>query len=557
MWNKLYKGFLAFFIIFWAAFIFLDYWQNHPPYYFAFQHFKYLDLTLIFIGLGVAVNFGVLKLQKSATKLPIVSGFTIFLLSVILIFISMAIYRGNIAELAAATRQKNYMTGSSLGVLGFRTLYTVASVYFILLVSHTFGQLLTSFSNFKFQRIESIVINVATGIMGIVALLFILGIFKFLHWFVILPIFLVILGIRWKESLAFLKHSLITPLKIKKLNVIGISSFYILLIIISLNLVQLMSPMPQGWDALSLYINLPSIIDDYSGLVKGFQPYNWSLFMALGFILFDDTSIAMALSSVSGIMCLVAMYALGKNWLKMDTNSILLALLLFYITPSIAFQSYLDLKVDLGLLFIILSVLIIFVKWSTLSFTKSKKKKVGTNEAATLSESTTTAERPLNKQYIILMGLMTGFALGIKFTTLFTFCSIVAAIWYLYHGKLAFLGMAYLSLFGILLLRLDDMSGLREYHLSANILLWILLVVGIILIGLSSRKNPQKLVSSVKATALYSCFFILPFLPWIGKNYIESGSLSTQTLLNGKSNAPNGSIQNFDKNWRQYKQRKK
>ena len=42
----------------------------------------------------------------------------------------------------------------------------------------------------------------------------------------------------------------------------------------------------------------------------------------------------------------------------------------------------------------------------------------------------------------------------------------------------------------------------------------------------------------LKSTAILALFFVLPMIPWIGKNLSETGQFSVEALLNGKKATP-------------------
>jgi len=106
-----------------------------------------------------------------------------------------------------------------------------------------------------------------------------------------------------KAAWAFVKYSLWQPFQTKdKLNWVGFGSLFIILTFISLSFLQNNRPFPYGFDALAIYMNLPKLISEQNGLIAGFSPYYWSLFVSLGFILFDNLSVVIGLSVTGGIL---------------------------------------------------------------------------------------------------------------------------------------------------------------------------------------------------------------------------------------------------------------
>ena len=535
MWNNIYKVIVGVFIVFWVGFIFLDYWQNHLQYIIAFHFFRYLDLTVILALLGAGVTGAVIYAKKSTRNIGLwVNGLSVFLLGLLIILGSVYMFQRKVMNVDFPVPMDMLRLSVKMFLMTFYT-------YFIVVSCHALGMYMLR--TFRFEMSESArpIVAIAAGIMTWVAVMFVLGIFSLLHWYVLLGLMLVAIVVTGKEAFPFIWKTLFAPLSLNGVNTLGIASFYILLIVVSLNLLQITIPIPRGWDSVSLYLNVCSLINDYAGLVQGHQPYNWSLFMSLGFIIFDKAEMALSLSFLGGVLSLFALFYLCKNWLKMNVNYALLCVLMFYLIPSIAHQSYLDLKVDLGLLFILLTIVILLIEWQ--------------QRVAAIPENAVS----LSRAYIILIGLFSGFAIGIKLTALMAFFAVTAVIWWIYNGKTAFLAVFFMMMFAVLLLKLDDMPQLRQFHLQTERFMWIMLALGLVFFVWTAIREREKFLPPLKLSILYTFFFILPIAPWLTKNYIETGGeLSTRALTYGKTRTPATSIQSMQKNWEEkYKKPKR
>ena len=541
MGNSIYKIVVGVFILFWVSFVFFDYWQNHLQYIIAFNFFQYLNLTVILALLGAGVTGVVVYAQKSTRNTGLwLNGLSVFLLGLLIITLSVYMFQRKVMNVGVPASTEMLWLCWKMFLMTFYT-------YFIVVSCHAMGMYMLRTFRFEMSAAARPVVAIATGIMTWVAVMFVLGIFSLLHWYVLLGLMLIAIVVTGKEVFPFMWKTLLAPLPLKGLNWVGIWSFYILLITLSLNLLQITIPIPRGWDSVSLYLNVCSLINDYSGLVQGHQPYNWSLFMSLGYIIFDKAEMALSLSFLGGVLSLCALFHLCKNSFKMNVNYALLCVLMFYLIPSIAHQSYLDLKVDLGLLFILLIIVILLVEWQ-------KRTTEVPENAANLSRS-----------YIILIGLLSGFSIGIKLTALMAFFAVAGVIWWIYNGKTAFLAVFFMTMFGILLLRLDDMPLLREFHLQTERFMWTMLALSLGLFAWTAAREREKFLPPLKLSLLYTFFFILPIAPWLTKNYIETGGqLSTRALTYGKTRTPAAGIRTFQKNWervyekpKQRKRRKK
>ena len=299
-----------------------------------------------------------------------------------------------------------------------------------------------------------------------------------------------------------------------------------------------MRPFPIGSDSLNLYVNIPVLLAENHNLVAGNQPYNWALFMSIGKIVFGKLEVVLGLSFLGGLLSLAALYRLSRKWLGVNLSA--LVLLLFYSTPMINFFSYMDMKVDMGLLFITLSILLIFYNW--VNPYKVEKdvnivKGLGLSKANAFFTKHIPAVLKQNRLFI-LIGFLTGFAFGIKLTVLFFFLALNCAIWYVKGGKLTFITSLFLCLGFVFLLQLDKQSGLRQFHKYVTEIQWSLLAIGLSLLIYSFSKKKKTLRKLITYSLLMAGFFALSMLPWIGKNFIETNKLSVTALLNGKKESP-------------------
>jgi len=489
--------------------------------------------------IGIIVCWAGLGIRKLKEPLKIVNGLLLY-------GIVLAIILGSIGIFYIKVLDRTELNFMRIASVSWRMIYNSGAAYLIILGAYSIGSTISRYTGRFFESKDQLLIDLAVGIMGLVFVLFFLGAFSLLKWWTVAPILLGFLLFNYKDSLGFLKATLIQPIHVSKdINLVGLIGFYMILVTISLNFAQNITPFPRGYDALSFYVNIPSLISDHSGLIEGYSPHNWSLFMSLGLVLFGEIETVLILSFIGGILSLFALFRLGRYWLNLDINYLMLGMAMLYITPTIVHQSSKEQKIDLGLLFISLVIILIFAYWIKNRF------------SAQGEEVEQTAKNPMLDPYIVLMGLLSGFAFGTKFTTLFLFFGIISGIWFAYNGKLGYLGITLVSLFAILLARVDDMSGLRQYHLFADSLKWILLVAGLGLLAFAFVKNRQKMLQSIKLSIIYVCCFTLPFLPWVSKNYLETKQFTVDALLNGNNRlGPDLNLRDMHQNYQQWKKDK-
>jgi len=584
--NKIYKVISYIFIIFWIFFLFTDYLQKHPRLEVSFEVFRYSGLYFLYFIFFAIMAFLVYQKKWLSKVNPFINWLLIFGLTFIIASanINSFVFQWSKYATVEDLSISNYIIfAKNYFLLGLSTLLIFSSCFSI-------GNLINRIFKVKFQPMASELIDIGMGILTITLIIFFLGVLNVLNAYFLWPVVILFIAINYKSWFHFMKNLLFKPIKIPaNINVLGVFSFLILLIIFAINFQQILRPIPTGFDAIMLYVNLPALLADHQSLVAGFQPYNWSLFMSIGFVMFAKTEVALALSSTGGLLSLFLMYYLGKNWFKININILFLALAVFYLSPTIVHQSSKEIKVDLGLLFFCFSCIILFVYWY-------KKEKDGDennslsqindasqNENESFKHAPVTSYSALNfkdndplsfpflnrlvnnklterltnniNPYLILLGLFSGFALAIKLTSAFIILSITAAIWYVSKSRLGFLSMFFICMFLVLFLRFDQTGDLRQYHLSANYVMFGSLGLGLGLLVYQFIKDRKEVVKFMKTSIIYALITILPFLPWAAKNIIETGSFSVSAILVGKKLGPDMSAPVIIKNFQDYNKR--
>lgn len=573
--KRIYNITLVLFAAFWIIIIFFDYWQKHPLYFHAIEKFKYIGL-LVFYGLFIgAVTFFTNSRNQSVNKLKkYINWLSILGIIILLMIVSLFAYIGQVNKLNVDINKVKIINNIGVGnfiyfLKGFFTVFL--ATFFVVFVARLLGNLVTKLLSLKSDKQAEMIIEISIGIMLITTLVFYMGAFSLLQWYFLMPVFLLITLLNWKKAISLLKNSLLPIAIPQNLNWMGGMAIAFMLIITAINFNQILRPIPTGFDALTTYVNLPRLLSDHGSLVSGYQPHNWSLFMSLGFILFNMTEVTLCLSLIGGLLSIAAMYYLGMHWLKINVNYVWLALAAFYLTPTIVHQSSKELKVDLGLLFIQLSILILFIIWykkqqNTDAFEETQE--VDDNHLMTNSPvyafgflNKIHQLKPFSKlqnsnyKYIIIMGFLTGFALGIKLTSVFIMLAILSGIWMLQQRTSGYFAVFFLSMFALLLAKVDNTGGLRIYHLSATAVQWICLALGLALLGFEFFSNRQMFAKKFTNSLIYGLIVVFSFMPWVAKNYYETGSTEVGVLLNGKHIGPPVSVEMLDRNWKKVKKK--
>ena len=524
----------------WIVFIFLDYWNKHPFYSLSFEHFKLIKFTifLVLLGVGVAALYQYLKAKKFNL---LFSGLSLLVLSIV---VSIAITYSFTAFAEGSVAKTN--AGQS--VFGHALTYTGnALIYFfelllIFLSVFSIGYQAIRFVDFDIRESSRTIYSTVIGIMLFTFVMFILAMLGLLYNFVLLPLLIIPIAINWRKNLSILKEISITNTFAKDSKVNFLTGILVtsLLALISINFLSCMGPFPSGFDSRNYYVNISKLLEDYNGLVEGFQPYTWSLFMSIGNIAFKDISMTLLISFSGLLLSLWAIWELCRSYFRFSVNHSLFVLLLLCTIPAIFNQLYVEQKIDFGLLFVQLcSVLLLIDIVDKIRAVKEYR-----------------TDKDLIKLFVLL-GIFSGFALGIKATHLYMLFAIVIMLWTLYCGYFGFLAAFFVTLFVVFVGRLDDISGLREYHLGISYLMYVVLALALVFFGLAIYKNKTAFFSSFRTSAILALVSLLVFMPWMIKNYSDnSDSISMNKLIMGDNPGPDINVTKMIENYNRSKKKK-
>lgn len=547
MLKRIVKSVILCFALSWVVIIFTGYWYHNPGYYGTIRHFQYYDLLVVIGLMGGLFSWWVTgytkkkKTWKYFNGLSILLGFVLADLLIVSLFYSKAL--PGVLSLTGLFTQLGYL------------LFITACTFSIFLVCYLLGQNIFKLIQPTIKESEKPVIQIALGFIGFIFLLFVLATFGLLKGIILVPLMVTILGLNSKQTLQLLRNIFLDPIPINAhLNAIGVYSGLFLGLLVLLNSIHNLRISPTGFDAMTLYVKLPNLIHDHEGLVTGYQPYYWSLLMSVGLVAFQKIEVVLSLSGLGGLLSLYALFHLSRRWL--DINFSLLVLVLFYSAPLVHFQAALDLKTDLALLFFLLCLLILFFNWMSPPKPREAAQKtvkssgeLGLQFPALISSYVPDLLK--DNKLIALMGLFAGFALGIKLTALIAFLSLIIILWYVGGNALGFATAFCLVVFGVLFLRLDDVQLLRQYHLGASQLQWVLLIAGLGGLFILWQRDKAKLLKTLQHSILLGSFFLLPVLPWFIKNYSETKVLSTTGILNGAQANPRPNIDEVERKWKE------
>jgi hypothetical protein len=499
--------------ILWMIWVFLDYWFKHPLYFKSFGS-SFIGIAMVHLMVGVLCFFVIQRLMHGRISVLLMIG----------VFFAF-LWSGSLINLLMYS-DVPYTTLNVFLYMG-RTVIFIGLVTWVIWSAYLMGSKLLSWTSIGSNSFPA-VISTALGLcvfMFVIFIILLAGVFSpwSLATLFALPILLDIKNI--KSQLA----AFIQPIeKSTSFSALGISCVILLLMMNAINFGHTLSPFPTGFDALNHYINLPKLMSQSGELVKGYQPYNWSLLQAAAVKLTGRIELALIFSWMGLLLVQWATFEMGRKIMKLPAKYALLGVVFFTYMPAVTTQASQELKVDLGLTFMLLAM--VMTGFVLLQQLKINKEGQGIYVLA------------------ILVGVLGGFALGIKLTAVIALFAMVAILWYFNLGKNAFFGVFFVCLAIVFMARLDAIAGLRTYHSSVQWLQYASLLIGLIFLVIGVRLQIKKAIKTAMLTLMMSLSAGLVFMPWLLKNYSEVDNPTFMEILNGANHGPSFNLKKFEEN---------
>jgi hypothetical protein len=189
-------------------------------------------------------------------------------------------------------------------------------------------------------------------------------------------------------------------------------AFWIVSFLVSVALINVIRPMPIGWDDLGVYMNYPRIMAVTGSTLTGAGMYTWQLITGSGFLWDQIAAQAFYVNQLGGILSLIILTSVLSYMLERKGSQYILSLPLilagiYYMMPMTVFQQAKDMKLDPGLMMV--SVSAFGLLWYTLA----------------------QEWKPKISYFLIgIVGIIVGIAFTIKFTTLILIIAVLALIAY-------------------------------------------------------------------------------------------------------------------------------
>lgn len=325
--------------------------------------------------------------------------------------------------------------------------------------------------------------------------------------------------------------------------------FIVSTLIISINFISIIRPMPIGWDDLGVYMNYPRQMANSWTIDFLWWMYSWQVFTWIWFMIFEPIQ-AFFLNNIWWVLSFIVLILVFSDLLKSKKETLinipLLLATVFISMPMVIFQQAKDMKLDEWLFFISVIVIYIVIKVfkksesktnifnSILNKIKNKnisKWKEEKSLNSFLDNNSFLADNKVTLKLLFVIWLLAWFAFSIKVTSLLLISSI---IWVLFYLELGFLGFIwYLSIFFSIFTKFNLWSYLNIVYDKNDLFLlnvfsiisFIIWLIFIILWFLRHKNDIKKLFLNI---FIFIIWVLIALLPWFWKNIYQVQKTNTK-----------------------------
>ncbi len=466
-------------------------------------------------------------------------------------------------------------------IIGFLFLPTLFTFWFL-----SFWRYLLNYIKWFWQETSTFqfVSSLSVGFFVFLTVVSIFWFFWLYNLFSVFWVFFVMVGISYKQFLEAIKWVFTYKIFIpdhhisqetsnifSKINLYLLSSEFLFIVIsflISVNFINIVRPMPIGWDDLWVYMNFPNLMASQGDVLNLGWMYIWQVFTGIWYMISGATQ-AFFFNNVWGILSVIVVILTIWDFLKTGKKTFInipfLCWAIFLSMPMIIFQLAKDMKLDPGLFFFS-AVTIYMTFYIFLKYIGYKKEIYGehfqiTNE---ISENENTTQITYQKEtkygftsyftsfthigedifdkknyliYIFIIWILAGFSFLIKLTSLLL---ISGLIWVIFFAKLGVAGfLAYISFYIAIFTKAklwaimnvvvpSDISFINNVFIGGVFL-------GIIFLIYSINKYSFKRMKRFSLLLwLFLLWVVIGLAPWMVKNVVSVWNISISSLLGGK-----------------------
>ncbi len=514
--QKFLPKILIWTFIFWILYVMVNYFQLHPEYFKAFSNSTWLFsgffmvFWTIFWGIYLYQKFYLDK-KVEFKRSPLIH-FLIWILWVWLIW-----------TLEFSTMQKSlWLTWyfSSIWAMFWHLIPVLITLITVFVLSFVLWDRISNLLKITWAKEKYWIINIIFWLSVILLWLFFLWLFWVLNKVWVLWFWIFILIFSFSSLKNFWNWFIWKNLEKQEFKFLSLETFlyFALFFLISVNIFDVIRPMPIWWDDMGVYLNMPKRIAEDAAILAGQWGQAWMLMTSLWFILRDwyvGTTVSMFLNFFWWLLWVMAVFAFINRFFKNRIMALFWATF-YYFMPMITFQSALDMKMDPTLfLFMVWAALILFDKWnSILDKIRDLTHKISLEDKI--------------KWWVWWFILWTAFFIKIT-TAMQIFAFLWALSFFIFNWKTA-LWVIFLetSIFLLWFVQIPEFSP--EFTKILAIIFWI---IWIILIAISKIKKYQAKHFFTIWTSVW-IWFLFVAIPWAIFNYSSSHTLSMWWLTSWK-----------------------
>ncbi len=336
--------------------------------------------------------------------------------------------------------------------------------------------------------------------------------------------------------------------------------FLILVVVLSINLINIVRPMPIGWDDLWVYMNFPrqmaqSWVIDFLGWM-----YSWQIFTGIWYMISEPVQ-AFFLNSVWGFLTVIVLILIVSDLFsnikskgeKHIINIWLLLSVIFISMPMVVFHQAKDMKVDEGLFFV--SIIVFYLIFKIYSHFQNRD---FTSSFQLNNQKDNKIDIKKNEKYFFIKlffvaWILAWFAFSIKLTSLMLISSVIWLIFYKHIGLAWFLW--YLGVYFAIFTkaRLWDYLNVvydKDNNILINIFSILSLILWLSLIVFGVLKRRKQFKNLFKNILIFFLWIFIALSPWFFKNIsqILSKDLNVNSIwviLGGKGDNLNIDLENI------------
>ncbi len=335
------------------------------------------------------------------------------------------------------------------------------------------------------RKLDEFALSTATGFAIYMAVMFAVGVVQMAYLPVVIGVIVVLTALSWRDTWGFLK-TIITKNFAVKIDVKNFTFWMVCgaLVVFLYNILEIVRPIPIGWDDINYYAYIPEKYVYLKGLLGGVGGmYNWELVSAIGsyaktgmFELFTNFG--------GGLLALVAIYLVLNKFISKERAVLLISF--FYVLPAVIFQSSTDLKNDLPLLFFVLMAFYAF-----------------------------------REEWWYLAAALIGVAVGIKITAGMALIVMLILACRKVSGKIGAIGTASFIL-GVLLFK-QGYGNVYGISVATTQIVGVVLLLASTVLWYTSYRREKYDKKIAKKMAIFVGVILLTLLPWVIKNSLIDG----------------------------------